>query len=345
MDVACSRLFTCVLVVFLAPAAAAQPLNFADYTGAHTVQAGTNVVSFSGPRILTQPPPIGGANEPLEIIGEVSALMDPSCAGASVSAVRGEVFANSPLFDWDFSFTYSASAVSTNPADELDPCWPGFTGTATLDSGVFTAVLFVPSGATSLTVKYGIEETLIDATGTFGLKVVDSKGFVHVDVTGPTGSGIASIEDLLPIDLATPPNGETYIMTFSGDAVAQASPPSVGALAEATARIVLTIDQAVGVSDRAPRVMNLHPAMPNPFGLETTIRYDLAQPAVVDLQLHDTAGRLVRTLERSTWHEAGRYATSWDGRDARGRHVPAGVYFCTLSSRDFRDVRRLVVAR
>jgi len=65
---------------------------------------------------------------------------------------------------------------------------------------------------------------------------------------------------------------------------------------------------------------------PNPFHGATSIRFGLAQPANVRLELFDLAGRRVRTLASGVL-EAGPHAVSWDGRDERGAEVGAGVYF------------------
>ena len=45
----------------------------------------------------------------------------------------------------------------------------------------------------------------------------------------------------------------------------------------------------------------------------------------------DITGRLVRRLESGP-RAVGRNAVRWDGTDAHGRTVPAGVYFIRLSS-------------
>ena len=47
---------------------------------------------------------------------------------------------------------------------------------------------------------------------------------------------------------------------------------------------------------------------PNPFNPSTTIRYDLAAPAAVELDIHDLAGRLVRCLRGGETEPPGRYS-------------------------------------
>jgi C1A family cysteine protease len=84
---------------------------------------------------------------------------------------------------------------------------------------------------------------------------------------------------------------------------------------------------------------------PNPFNGVTSIAYTLADPGVVDLRIYDTAGRLIRTLERSASRQAGRHVTAWNGIDDAGRAVASGVYFVKISTGKFRQTRKMVYLR
>jgi len=68
---------------------------------------------------------------------------------------------------------------------------------------------------------------------------------------------------------------------------------------------------------------------PNPFNTTTMIRYQLAMPCHVVLQLYDRNGRLIRTLVNS-YHMSGSYQILWDGTNRDNLPVPAGVYFCRI---------------
>jgi hypothetical protein len=66
-------------------------------------------------------------------------------------------------------------------------------------------------------------------------------------------------------------------------------------------------------------------------GTGTTILYAISAPAAVTLRVRSVTGRLVRTLDAG--RAAGGAATvQWDGRDADGKPVPAGMYLCELSA-------------
>lgn len=89
----------------------------------------------------------------------------------------------------------------------------------------------------------------------------------------------------------------------------------------------------------------LHPAVPNPFNPQTTIAFDLPERAPVDLRIYDVAGRLVRTLIEGRTAGPGRNEIVWNGRDAGGRHVAAGVYFCRLDAGTRHQTTRMVLMK
>jgi hypothetical protein len=89
----------------------------------------------------------------------------------------------------------------------------------------------------------------------------------------------------------------------------------------------------------------LHAAMPNPFGLSTTIRYDVpALGGAVRLSIHDVGGRLVRSLVDDV-EAPGAKSITWDGRDRSGRMLPAGIYLVRMQAADFVQMRKLVLSR
>ncbi|MDX1661920.1 MAG: S8 family serine peptidase, partial [Gemmatimonadota bacterium] len=100
----------------------------------------------------------------------------------------------------------------------------------------------------------------------------------------------------------------------------------------------------------APDDLALLQNFPNPFraGESTTIRFDVPEAAAastrsLDLGVYDVTGRRVTTL-RSGDASAGEQAVSWDGTDATGRPVPAGVYVIRLVAGGHeRSVRALVL--
>ena len=82
---------------------------------------------------------------------------------------------------------------------------------------------------------------------------------------------------------------------------------------------VTSIVTAVEPTAEAPRPLR---ASPNPFQGATTIEFASAPGRVT---VHDVQGRLVRAWDAGAG--TGNQKLQWDGTDARGRAVPAGIYF------------------
>jgi hypothetical protein len=70
-------------------------------------------------------------------------------------------------------------------------------------------------------------------------------------------------------------------------------------------------------------------ARPNPFSSVADVAFTLPVAGPTRVRVIDPLGREVRTLLRDE-REAGAHRVAWDGRDATGRSVAAGVYFITL---------------
>lgn len=98
-------------------------------------------------------------------------------------------------------------------------------------------------------------------------------------------------------------------------------------------------------------------AFPNPFTSTTTIQYhltgghgdavtgrNLSTYELINLSIYDLAGTFVCTLVDSE-QQAGPYTVVWDGSDAAGRAVSAGVYFYRLQAGEFTATKKLVVLK
>lgn len=111
------------------------------------------------------------------------------------------------------------------------------------------------------------------------------------------------------------------------------------------AEVVLLLDANSNVPEEDVLVFALRPSSPNPFGLRTSIRYELPQDSPVSINVYSVSGRLVRRLVDEMSQPAGRYSVSWDGRDDAGRRVGSGVYYYSLSAPPFERTRTMVLVR
>ncbi len=83
---------------------------------------------------------------------------------------------------------------------------------------------------------------------------------------------------------------------------------------------------------------------PNPASGPVRFAFALPRAATVALRVLDAQGRLVRTLADGA-RGAGAHALAWDGRDASGRPVAAGLYFADLRAGGERATRRIAIVR
>jgi hypothetical protein len=93
--------------------------------------------------------------------------------------------------------------------------------------------------------------------------------------------------------------------------------------------------------------ISLSPCEPNPGGDSFRIRYAIPKLRAEDpvrLELFDSSGRLVRALVIGD-ATPGSHTVIWDGRDGRGRKVPAGIYTYRLEVGGESMAQRLVVIR
>ncbi|MFH1219167.1 MAG: FlgD immunoglobulin-like domain containing protein [Candidatus Eisenbacteria bacterium] len=97
------------------------------------------------------------------------------------------------------------------------------------------------------------------------------------------------------------------------------------------ADIVVHSAPTAGTPKSGAFALNLFQNTPNPFGSETAIRFTIPSKMSVNLSIFDVTGRLVRSVDNREL-PAGEYSASWDGNDAFGSKVGAGVYFVRLAT-------------
>jgi WD40 repeat protein len=93
-----------------------------------------------------------------------------------------------------------------------------------------------------------------------------------------------------------------------------------------------------------PAVAGLTGAWPNPFNPRVTLSYALPADGAARLAVFDLRGREVAVLVDGA-SAAGTHVAAWDGRDAGGREVSAGVYLAVLRTEQGTTMRRLVLAK
>jgi hypothetical protein len=199
-------------------------------------------------------------------------------------------------------------------------------------------------------VAVNLSNTTRSATVTLNAATVEFSGgikpgmnlFVSELLTGVTNTIVADASGSASFTIPLPAYGAVVFMVAM-------EPKSV---------IVPEIPTSVNAANFAttPPVFFLQQNYPNPFrneaassafrggSPETTIRFDLPQPADVTLRVFNLLGGEVITLVNEKM-SAGRHTRNWNGRNAAGGLVGSGVYFLRLEAGQEVAVRKMVVVR
>lgn len=146
--------------------------------------------------------------------------------------------------------------------------------------------------------------------------------------------------DSSPIDDGSAQPGNSSIFDGWSEAAGRDSILALNATIWATRRDPVTLD----VPARVGALLDFSRPEPNPSSAGVALRFTLAAPSRVRLELLDCTGRLVRVLEDGE-RGAGPYALGWDGTDEGGRPVAPGLYFARLVTRGTSSTRRVVRLR
>jgi hypothetical protein len=94
----------------------------------------------------------------------------------------------------------------------------------------------------------------------------------------------------------------------------------------------------------AVATLRLEPSRPNPFAGATTLRFALPSEGAIRLELLDVTGRVVRRIADGPM-SAGTHTLDWNGADAAGRPVPAGIYWARLRAQGEERTQKVTVLR
>lgn len=153
-------------------------------------------------------------------------------------------------------------------------------------------------------------------------RLVNAKCYIYQTETGtggtiPTGKGAVANDNIV---IAT--EGTSYTISYGSKVDSYPG------------------DFTTGISDTYhPASFGLQQNYPNPFNPSTTISYSLPERTYVNLSVYNQLGQKVATLFSGD-KEAGQYSIVWDGRN-----MTSGVYFYSLRSAKFSDVKKLILMK
>lgn len=133
--------------------------------------------------------------------------------------------------------------------------------------------------------------------------------------------------------------GAAVEMLMSEQCKVSSTPPGGGYAQSPRHNGPMSVETANG-----PLVFGLAPVTPNPARGSITAAYQVANAGAVSLKVYNRLGQCVRTLVNET-KQPGSYQVRWDGRDASGNAVAAGMYFYRLVSGTEADLEKVVIVK
>jgi hypothetical protein len=129
---------------------------------------------------------------------------------------------------------------------------------------------------------------------------------------------------------------------------AYSSPDSTGLDTMVTTSIINTIVEVPrwinttsiqNIGTEIPKEYKLYQNYPNPFNPTTTINFDIIKTGNVKVVIYDALGREVKILVNET-APPGRYRVTFNSES-----VSSGVYFYKIITKDFVDVKKMLVIK
>jgi hypothetical protein len=214
------------------------------------------------------------------------------------------------------------------------------TGCNDVDDGVtrLRSPVFPLAGATGVVIKY--DRWFNGDEDPFEVDVSNDGGSTWTNVETATAGDLAWISRRIDVDAIFGAADQVAVRFVARDA------PLSGSTVEAGVdelRILANgIATAAPLAGVAAAPLALEQNRPNPFRPETEIAFTIPEAGDVSLAVYDVSGRAVRRLAQGRW-PAGRHTATWDGKDADGRRVAAGLYFYRLVAGERALTRKMTV--
>ena len=158
-------------------------------------------------------------------------------------------------------------------------------------------------------------------------EIIKNSLFQNFTLTYNDQPGILKISLFSAVPICNPPNGLEVL--FSSKTATKTSATIVLEKIIINDQLYESLTTAIELTPQAeiPDVFKLEPNYPNPFNPETTIRYQIPCPALVEIKIYNLSGQEICTLVNRV-HQPGHYSIKWDGKTAAGQEVASGIYIC-----------------
>jgi len=134
----------------------------------------------------------------------------------------------------------------------------------------------------------------------------------------------------------------TFTRTFMAGTHSVKAVVSDGVL---TDEVTWTIISSSSIDGNLPLVTKLSQNYPNPFNPTTKINYQLHEASPVIITVYNHRGETVRRLLDKNNLEAGRYSISWNGKSDYGSTVAGGLYFYSIKTNSYQNVKKAIMVK
>ena len=107
---------------------------------------------------------------------------------------------------------------------------------------------------------------------------------------------------------------------------------------------ITSVEEDQRINNTKVEKFTLFQNFPNPFNPETTIKYQVAEPAFVTIKVYDALGREIVTLVNEN-KQQGIYEIVFSANSGSASNLPSGVYFCRLQAGRFVQVKKMLLLK
>ncbi len=215
-------------------------------------------------------------------------------------------------------------------------------GEVTTGPGLPAARLYVPPGElgkdTDITITRMKRYELADSLSILGYRIVPAQGQFQFRKPATLTISFLNTRNDPPQQIGLFRQNETRKWVAMGGTVSITADTVILRAVITESGIYAVRNQRPGRVDGEFAAVNIQPRMFSPAGQgrghgnRATISFTLQKDAMVDIQVYDLAGRLIRVLKKNARMLAGINAVDWDGRDHRGRVCRSGLYVVTIEA-------------
>ncbi|NBB73171.1 MAG: T9SS type A sorting domain-containing protein [Bacteroidetes bacterium] len=186
-----------------------------------------------------------------------------------------------------------------------------------------------------------VEGLLIDnVTGLDNISGTDDFDHYYASSGTDPGEVVVTFKD----DPNTEDQQRFFLIAYSANSAGNATTRQQEEDPENTDPVCRTVIDPPFPMEQATTRFAVGGSYPNPFTGSTTIRFDLPEPAEVNLAVYNVMGQKVAQLVDRRLQK-GPHAVAWDGRSNGGARLSSGLYFYRLTAGDRTEVHRLTLVR